>query len=180
MKSNVKSLGMIDGLKISIVMPFYNTNPSLFTPLIESITNQSHQNFEVIIIDDGSTEAQSLEALNKALEDPRYRLIRQIHGGISKARTAGMRQASGDILWFVDSDDLVLPGAFSYMARFFSKHPDYDMLIFKAERQQADGHISFWQSGGHIPISYDMTGKEHCTPSSTAHIVMMVFYGGKH
>lgn len=93
---------------ISIIIPVYNRQ-DLIGECVGSIRKQSHQNFEIILIDDGSTD-QTVEICRAlAEEDPRIRLMTAEHGGVSAARNIGLDAAKGEYVFFIDSDDIIHP-----------------------------------------------------------------------
>ena len=92
--------------KISVIVPVYNVELFL-SDCIESILNQTYKHLEIIIIDDGSTDSSSKICDNYALTDNRIRVIHQKNGGLSEARNVGLEYATGDVISFVDSDDLL-------------------------------------------------------------------------
>lgn len=97
--------------KISILMAVYNAAPYL-RESIESIRRQTFKEWELIAIDDASTDDSRAILSNYAEADPRIRLISLPHnGGQGKARNEGLRQAQGDYICFVDSDDSLAPDA---------------------------------------------------------------------
>lgn len=89
--------------KISVIIPTYNEKTSL-EECIESLGVQSYSDFEIIVVDDGSTDGtlKILENLAKAL--PNFKYVRQPHRGAGAARNLGAKQAKGEILVFVDAD----------------------------------------------------------------------------
>lgn len=91
---------------VSIIVPIYNIEEYL-PRCIESIRNQSYSNLELILVDDGSTDGSGLICDKYAKEDKRIRVIHKENGGSSSARNAGIRQAKGEYLGFVDSDDYI-------------------------------------------------------------------------
>lgn len=93
---------------ISIIMPVYNTALYL-TAAVESILNQNYKNFELIIIDDGSTDSSFRIAHEYAAGDDRVRVFRQENAGPSKARNMGLEKSRGDWIYFMDSDDTIDP-----------------------------------------------------------------------
>lgn len=92
--------------KVSIIIPIYNTSDYLKSCL-DSVAKQSHQNLEVILIDDGSTDQSGQIADNFTKKDSRFQIIHQKNQGQSAARNAGLKIASGDFINFIDSDDVV-------------------------------------------------------------------------
>ncbi len=96
---------------ISVLMPVYNVEKYLEKTL-ESVKNQTYSDFEVIMIDDGSTD-KSGEICDKwAKEDSRFNVIHTENRGVSAARNTALEQVKGDYIFFMDSDDLILPETF--------------------------------------------------------------------
>ena len=91
---------------VSIVVPIYNTAKYLLACL-DSIINQTYQNLEIILVDDGSTDDSYQIAKDYAKNDPRIKLIHQKNAGQSAARNHGIERATGEYIGFIDSDDLV-------------------------------------------------------------------------
>ena len=94
----------------SIIIPVYNVLEYL-PRCVSSICNQSFTNWEMLLIDDGSTDGSEDLCDQFAASDPRIRVFHKPNGGVSSARNFGLRYASGDYILFVDSDDFLLPGA---------------------------------------------------------------------
>lgn len=90
--------------KITIVVPVYNVEKYL-CQCVESIVTQSYQNIEVILVDDGSTDRSAQICDDYSKKDNRVKVIHQKNSGAAKARNAGIREATGDFICFVDSDD---------------------------------------------------------------------------
>ncbi|HEX6457755.1 MAG TPA: CDP-glycerol glycerophosphotransferase family protein [Thermoleophilaceae bacterium] len=99
---------------ISAVVPIYNVEDYL-RPCLESIAAQTVQDFEVIMVNDGSTDGSAAIAEEFAAADPRFILVTQPNGGLSRARNTGSAEATGEYLWFVDSDDLIPADAFELL-----------------------------------------------------------------
>ena len=92
--------------KISIVIPVYNVEKYVHAAL-ESIQQQSYQNWEAIIIDDGSTD-HSKEIIDEFIKkDPRFIVIGQKNSGVSAARNAGLKHVNGEYIMFFDPDDIL-------------------------------------------------------------------------
>lgn len=93
---------------ISVIVPVYNVEKYLKI-CIESILNQTNEKFELILIDDGSTDGSPQICDEYAAKDKRIKVIHQINKGLSSARNAGIRKATGKYFYFVDSDDCIHP-----------------------------------------------------------------------
>ncbi|WP_067489246.1 bifunctional glycosyltransferase/CDP-glycerol:glycerophosphate glycerophosphotransferase [Actinomadura hibisca] len=99
---------------ISVVVPVYNVEPYL-DACLRSLAAQSLAGIEVVMVDDGSTDGSGRVAAKFAERDDRFRLIRQDNAGLGAARNAGVAEACGEYLAFVDSDDLLPPHALEYL-----------------------------------------------------------------
>ena len=137
---------------ISVVMPVYNSEKYL-ERAIESILNQIYKDIELIIIDDGSTDS-SLSLINRyAQMDRRIRVISQKNSGVSAARNAGMSVASGEWLYFMDSDDYV-DTTFLQDMMVYSKL--YDMLITGVNRHYVNEKK---QDNTVVPLDLEITNE---------------------
>lgn len=94
--------------KISIIVPVYNVEKYIEQCLL-SIQNQSFRDFEVLIVNDGSTDNSASICKRFCETDNRFMLYSQPNGGLSAARNTGIRRAQGELLLFVDSDDYIHP-----------------------------------------------------------------------
>lgn len=105
---------------ISVIVPVYNVAQYL-PQCVDSILSQDYEDLEVILIDDGSTDASGEICDRYAAKDSRVRVIHQKNGGAAAAKNAGLRAASGDYLAFVDSDDYLEPGAYGFLMKTLSE-----------------------------------------------------------
>lgn len=92
--------------KVSVIIPVYNAEKYV-AATIKSVLSQTYENFEIIIVDDGSPD-NSIEVC-KLFKDSRIKIIRQKNKGLAGARNTGIRHAQGDYLAFIDADDMWLP-----------------------------------------------------------------------
>ena len=92
--------------KISVIVPIYNVEPYLHR-CVDSLLLQTYQDFELILIDDGSTDNCGMICDEYAALDDRIRVIHKLNGGLSDARNVGLEIATGEYIAFVDSDDWV-------------------------------------------------------------------------
>ena len=93
--------------EITVIVPVYNIAPYL-PKCIDSLTRQTFEDFEVILVNDGSSDDSPEICRRIALQDARFRVIEQTNGGASKARNEGISSARGHYISFVDGDDYVL------------------------------------------------------------------------
>lgn len=108
---------------ISVVVPIYKVEEYL-KECVDSILNQNYSDFEVILVDDGSPDGCPAICDEYALKDSRVKVIHKENGGLSSARNAGMSQAKGEYVWFVDSDDYLSENAFEMIEKCFSTGAD--------------------------------------------------------
>jgi glycosyltransferase involved in cell wall biosynthesis len=104
---------------VSVIIPSYNRATTL-SEAINSVMAQDYHDFEIIVVDDGSTDntPDILQAF------PKMVVVRQDRQGVSAARNAGIAQASGRLVAFLDSDDLWLPAKLATQVAFFDSNPD--------------------------------------------------------
>lgn len=94
--------------KISVIMPVYNSEQFL-RMAVDSVLNQTFEDFELILVDDGSKDQSGAICDEYAQKDARVKVIHQENGGICAARNTGMKAAEGEYLAFIDNDDEYLP-----------------------------------------------------------------------
>ena len=104
----------MDKVRISIVVPVYNAEEYL-DRCLHSVLDQDFTSYEVILVDDGSTDASSLICDRYSSTDPRFVTLHQPNRGVSAARNAGINMAQGEYVMFLDSDDVLLPYALETM-----------------------------------------------------------------
>jgi len=126
-------------MKFSIIVPCYNAENYL-PIMIASVEGQSHQNYELIIVDDGSTDC-SLQIANDAAKiNPSIKVIAQKNSGKpSIARNVGIKVSSGDILTFLDADDIYHLERLALMADGFNQFNDCSVIIHDYIRVDEDG-----------------------------------------
>ena len=101
--------------RISVVVPIYDVEAYL-PDCLRSLAAQTLSDLEVVMVDDGSTDASAAVAERFAARDRRFRLIRQANAGLGHARNTGVAAATGELLAFVDSDDVVPCDAYERLA----------------------------------------------------------------
>jgi len=122
-------------MMFSVVIPIHN-RAHLVGPLLKSLAAKSFDDFEIVMVDDGSTD--DLEAALAALTEPRLRLIRQANAGGGAARNAGIDAARGRYVAFLDSDDVFLPNKLERMAAAIAA-TGATMLFSQARVERGDG-----------------------------------------
>jgi glycosyltransferase involved in cell wall biosynthesis len=105
---------------VSVVIPLHNKERHI-ARAIQSVLDQTYGDFELVVIDDGSTDAGV--SVVEAIRDPRIRLIRQRNAGVSAARNLGIAAARADLIAFLDADDEWLPEHLETIKRLSVEHP---------------------------------------------------------
>ena len=132
-------------IKISVIVPIYNAEKYLHR-CIDSILSQSFKDFEVLLIDDGSTDNSGKICNNYAAKDARIRVFHKKNGGVSTARELGVQQAKGEYSIHVDADDWIECHMLEKMYRK-AKQEQLDMLIADFYHDDKGKSIYIKQSG---------------------------------
>lgn len=127
--------------KISFIIPVYNAEKYL-EGCLQSISNQSFVDFEILVVNDGSTD-NSLEILNQYQKiEPRLKIFSQENKGVSVARNVGMENAWGEYLTFVDADDVLAPDILSSLYSEI-KNSFHDLVIANFKSKNGNREIDF-------------------------------------
>jgi len=129
--------------KISVVVPLYNKEKAI-ARTIDSILNQTISDFELIVVDDGSTD-DSLKVV-QCIKDKRLRVIHKENGGVSSARNRGIREAKGDYIALLDGDDLWDASFIEEQVRLIEDFPDAGMWGVSIAFIR-DGKYYKWEQG---------------------------------
>lgn len=117
---------------LTIIIPVYNAEAYL-SQCLDSMLKQDRDNFEVIMVDDGSTDGSPGICLRYQEKDSRFRYCRQDNAGPGTARNRGMEMAEGEWICFVDADDWIAP---SYVSQMLSVPADVDLVLVNATMLQ--------------------------------------------
>lgn len=140
--------------KISVIVPIYNVEKYL-ERCVNSILNQTFSDFEVLLINDASTD-RSLEVARRFSRDSRVRVLNKPHSGLGNTRNYGVEHAAGEYLLFVDSDDWIDKDMLSHL---YSAAAEYkaDLVLFNFVRENLqDGE----QRVCKLPVNYPEFGEE--------------------
>ena len=124
-------------MKISIVIPVYNVE-SFIKKCLDSIINQTYGNFEVILVDDGSTDKSGSICDEYASKDKRIKVYHKKNGGAARARNFGINKISGDYLFFVDGDDYIDKNA---LEKMIAKAVNNDIVYCDYKVAFSDGKV---------------------------------------
>ncbi len=106
---------------VSVIIPVYNVEEYL-PDCIRSVTEQTYRNLEILLIDDGSKDGSGKICEEAAEKDSRIRVIHQENKGLSGARNTGLEYMSGDIIFFLDSDDTIREDTIEKMMEYSEEH----------------------------------------------------------
>ncbi len=148
--SNPEKMNMI---KVSIIMPVYNSEKYLLTA-VRSVLSQDFEEFELILVDDGATDASGEICNQLADSDVRIRVVHKRNGGICSARNIGIELAKGEYIGFCDNDDKFLPNLLKDNYAI-GKEYNADIVRFKRKRVKTNSKgkrevdVNFIPSGVH-------------------------------
>ena len=128
--------------KISVIIPVYNVE-SYIRKCLDSVINQTHNNLEILCIDDGSTDKSGIICDEYAKKDNRISVFHKTNGGVGSARNVGLINLSGDYVGFVDSDDWLEPDMYEVL---------YNVLV--------ENGVTF------SVVSYTMEYDDYCKPAT--------------
>ena len=124
-------------MKLSVVIPVYRVEDTL-DRCVKSVLRQDVDDMEVILVDDGSPDSCPQKCDSWAAEDRRIKVIHKVNGGLSDARNAGIGQATGELITFVDADDFLASATYGTL---LEQMGDSDILEYSiAERLQLADH----------------------------------------
>lgn len=125
---------------VSVIIPAYNAGPFIEN-CISSILSQSYQDFEIVVVNDGSTDntLSLLESIQK--KDSRLKIISQNNSGVSSARNTGLKNAEGTYVTFVDADDTLLPNALEIMVSHMDDNTDFAVFSHNEVKLRANPHL---------------------------------------
>lgn len=119
--------------KVSIIIPVYNAEKHI-SKCIESLTNQTYKEIQIILINDGSTDKSGQICEAYAEKDNRIIVIHKENGGVSSARNIGLENSTGYYIMFVDSDDWIEEDAIKRLMQVQNKY-SYDLIMFGYYRE---------------------------------------------
>jgi len=132
--------------RVAIIMTAYN-HGAFIAEAIESVLAQTYENWELLLVDDGSTDGSA--AIVESFSDRRLRLIKQENAGPGAARNRGLREARGEFVAFLDADDEWLPNYLSDSVRFLAEHARAAAVISGyVEYPSATSREAMWRARG--------------------------------
>ena len=143
---------------VSVIVPFYNLADTL-PETLDSLRAQTFQEFEVIVVDDGSTHADSREMIDRLEREfadeaghPRWRVLRKPNGGLGSARNAGIAAAQADLILPLDADDILEPTYLATLVRAMALDPSLAAVsTFSRYFETTPDHVV----GCWLPVGFD-------------------------
>lgn len=122
----------------SVIVPVYNTEQYV-AQCIDSVLSQEFRDFELILVDDGSTDSSGIICDQYITGSNAIAVIHKPNGGVSEARNVGLTVARGNYVFFLDSDDFMTRDALSHLSAYIQSHPDADLITCPHIRIYANG-----------------------------------------
>lgn len=138
---------------ISVVIPVYNTAEYL-PECFDSIIAQTYSDFEVVIVDDGSTDNSGAVCDNYQNKDKRFKVIHKNNEGVTKARETALKCVTGDYLAFIDSDDTIEPTMFEDMLRIVEQFSPDIIQSCSFRGQQENENLTITEYTGSEALYY--------------------------
>jgi glycosyltransferase involved in cell wall biosynthesis len=136
--------------EIAIIIPAYNQAQYL-AKAIQSVLEQTLSDFELIVVDDGSTD-ETPQVL-AGIQDARIHVIRQSNAGLSAARNTGFLQSSASLVTFLDSDDYFFPDKLEVLSIFLEEHPEIGLVAGKVKYIDHAGSAMVGPESPPVPLS---------------------------
>lgn len=143
--------------QVSVIIPLYNKGQYIARAL-DSVFAQMFEDFEVLVVDDGSTD--NGPEIVAGYTDPRLRMIRQVNAGPGAARNRGVAESKAAYLAFLDADDEWLPDFLSACYSSLKEFPGCDLCVSSFYYEAVDGHIGYRYDQGIWTLPTDLTPSE--------------------
>src|SRR5690242_3791212 len=128
--------------KVSIVVPAYNVS-SYLEAALTSVECQTFRNYQVLIVDDGSSDRTAEIALTFCRRDSRFQLLQKPNGGLSSARNYGIRHAQGEYIALLDGDDTYHPDKLAVHVAKLDSFPEIGVTYSASRAIRDDGQLTF-------------------------------------
>lgn len=142
-------------MKLSVIVPVYNVE-NYIEACVQSLLSQSYEDFEIIIVDDGSRDSSIERARKMVVNRSDVKILSKKNGGLSDARNFGIEHSTGEYLAFIDSDDTIHPDMFkSMMSKLISEQADVcscDMEYVYSDGRRVRSSGSIVSEGNHFSI----------------------------
>lgn len=126
---------------ISVLIPVYNIGEKYLTECIESILNQTYKNFEICLVDDCSTNEETIKTLKKYENNEKIKILyRKKNGHISAATNDALKMATGEFIALVDNDDVITVDALASIVKVLNENKDLDMIYSDEDKIDKNGN----------------------------------------
>lgn len=142
-----------NNIKFSIIIPTYNRS-RLLKNTIESVLNQDYSNFELLIVDDGSTD--NTEQIVCSIADKRIKYYKKTNGERGAARNYGLSKSSGDYIVYFDSDDIMYLNCLLLANNYIINHSSIEIFHMAYEIKSSDGKIMNYKTKQINDINYEL------------------------
>lgn len=136
---------------VSVVMPCYNVAATL-AEAVESVLRQTYRRFELILVDDGSTDGMTPALCDSYASNPQIKVIHQSNTGLAGARNTGLRAAHGEYIALLDSDDLFEPEKLAAHVEHFAANPELGLSFSYSRFITDEGRVLPLVQGGRVSI----------------------------
>lgn len=143
---------MSQKILLSVIIPAYNVEDTI-ARCVDSVLRQDVAGMEVIIVDDGSTDATP-SICDAYTANPAVTVVHTVNGGLSVARNNGIERARGELITFVDSDDYLADNTYGRLVDIATAHPDYDIIEFPVVKE--DGTTELFRTALTDTVYTDM------------------------
>lgn len=140
-------------MKYSVVIPLYN-KANYIEETLNSVLKQTYQDYEIVVVDDGSTD-NSVEAAKKVVSE-KIRLVKQVNQGVAVARNTGIENAKGEYIAFLDADDAWDTNYLETIDMVVDEHPESDIFVTAYRVDMGNGKVN---------LSTQLTPEIGCLPS---------------
>jgi hypothetical protein len=138
---------MVIAPKVSVIVPAYNIE-SYITDTLVSLEDQSFHDFEVLVVDDGSTDNTAKQVKVFCQRDSRFQLLQKENGGLASARNYGMSHARGEYIALLDADDIYKPEKLANHVARLDRHPEVGVVYSASAAIRDDGGSTFVSLSG--------------------------------
>lgn len=162
--------------KLSVIIPVYNVEKYL-KRCIDSVLNQTYNNLEIIVVNDGSTDL-SLDICKEYEEKKKIKLYSQKNKGQSASRNLGIEAATGDYIAFLDSDDYIEPKMYEILVDLLERHNEYEIAACAAVNEFEDGsQLGGQQFTNEIKFinCFQLLGDLYCNKNARSEVWNKVF-----
>ena len=140
----------MENMLLSIIIPIYNAE-NFINKILDSILIRNFKDYEIILINDGSTDKSGIICDKYAKIDDRIVVLHKENGGVSSARNKGLDIAKGDYIAFVDPDDYIEPNMYKEMIQI-AVSKEIDIVSCNYKKIDLNGKIEFKKSGDNLVI----------------------------